>query len=174
MLRKQEHSPDTGKLVGTSYDDHAAAVTSTAAELHRAGIGHLLGFQTEIGHRLAGGYLQCGNLVVWVSVAGVAMSRSFLKIAGAAGAAAGKSMGSRSIPCPVPAWSASGASNRSASAAISGARLRLPAMGDGSLPRVEPSSGISIPAHVLGIGQAANAAGNPIPSRNGDVAFVQF
>ncbi|NEA46688.1 hypothetical protein [Streptomyces sp. SID10815] len=26
--------PDTGELLGTGYDDHAAAGTSTAAELH--------------------------------------------------------------------------------------------------------------------------------------------
>ncbi|MFE7430206.1 hypothetical protein [Streptomyces sp. NPDC057545] len=56
-LRKQEYDPETGELLGTGYDDHAAAVTSTAAELHRAGIGHRLGFQTEIAHRLGNGYV---------------------------------------------------------------------------------------------------------------------
>ncbi len=69
-LRKQEYDPATGELLGTGYDDHAAAVTSTAAELHRAGIGHRLGFQTEIGHRLAGGYVQRADLVVRAPEAG--------------------------------------------------------------------------------------------------------
>ncbi|MFF2654320.1 hypothetical protein [Streptomyces sp. NPDC058045] len=64
VLRKQEYAPDTGELLGTGYDDHAAAVTLTAAELHRAGIGHRLGFQTEIGHRLRTGYVQRADLVV--------------------------------------------------------------------------------------------------------------
>ncbi|MEV7077844.1 hypothetical protein AB0N88_04705 [Streptomyces sp. NPDC093516] len=63
-LREKKYDPVTGKLLGASYDDHAAAVTSTAAELHRAGIGHRLGFQTEIGHRLADGYVQRADLVV--------------------------------------------------------------------------------------------------------------
>ncbi|WP_432008041.1 replication-relaxation family protein [Streptomyces parvus] len=71
VLRKQEHDPDTGQLLGTGYDDHAAAVTSTAAELHRAGIGHLLGFQTEIGHRLGNGFVQRADLVVRAPEAGV-------------------------------------------------------------------------------------------------------
>ncbi|MFF3343664.1 hypothetical protein [Streptomyces flavidovirens] len=38
-LRKEKYDPVTGELLAGSYDDHAAAVTSTAAELHRAGIG---------------------------------------------------------------------------------------------------------------------------------------
>ncbi|MFF5407846.1 hypothetical protein ACFY8K_33890 [Streptomyces misionensis] len=70
-LRKQEYDPVTGELLGTGYDDHAAAVTSMAAELHRAGIGHRLGFQTEIGHRLAGGFVQRADLVVRAPEAGV-------------------------------------------------------------------------------------------------------
>ncbi|WP_222514852.1 replication-relaxation family protein [Streptomyces salinarius] len=70
-LREKKYDPVTGKLLGTSYDDHAAAVTSTAAELHRAGIGHRLGFQTEIGHRLADGYVQRADLVVKAPEAGV-------------------------------------------------------------------------------------------------------
>jgi hypothetical protein len=40
-LRKQEYDPDTGEVLGGGYDDHAAAVTSTAAELHHAGIATL-------------------------------------------------------------------------------------------------------------------------------------
>ncbi|MGV9937495.1 replication-relaxation family protein [Streptomyces olivaceoviridis] len=70
-LRQQEYDPDTGELLGTGYDDHAAAVTSTAAELHRAGIGHRLGFATEIGHRLGNGYVQRADLVVRSPEAGV-------------------------------------------------------------------------------------------------------
>ncbi|MFB7601223.1 hypothetical protein [Streptomyces sp. NPDC056160] len=71
VLRKQEYDPDTEELLGTGYDDHAAAVTSTAAELHRAGIGHRLGFQTEIGHRLGNSYVQRADLVVRAPEAGV-------------------------------------------------------------------------------------------------------
>ncbi|MFD4618773.1 hypothetical protein [Streptomyces bauhiniae] len=71
VLRKQEYDPDTGQLLGTGYDDHAAAVTSAAAELHRAGIGHLLGFATEIGHRLGSSFVQRADLVVRAPEAGV-------------------------------------------------------------------------------------------------------
>lgn len=70
-LRKQEYDPDTGELLGTGYDDHAAAVTGTAAESHRAGIGHRFGFQTEIGHRLGDSYVQRADLVVRAPEAGV-------------------------------------------------------------------------------------------------------
>ncbi|MFI1840214.1 hypothetical protein [Streptomyces olivaceoviridis] len=63
-LRKEEYDPDTGELLGIGYDDHAAAVTSTAAELHRAGIGHRLGFATEVEHRLGSGFVQRADLVV--------------------------------------------------------------------------------------------------------------
>nr|WSS66256.1 hypothetical protein OG284_36050 [Streptomyces sp. NBC_01177] len=71
VLRKKEYDPDTGELLGTGYDDHAAAVTSTAAELHRAGIGHRLGFATEIGHRLGNSFVQRADLVVRAPEAGV-------------------------------------------------------------------------------------------------------
>ncbi|WP_308406934.1 replication-relaxation family protein [Streptomyces sp. AC555_RSS877] len=64
VLREEKYDPVTGKMLGTGYDDHAAAVTSTAAEFHCAGIGHRLGFQTEIGHRLGNGYVQRADLVV--------------------------------------------------------------------------------------------------------------
>jgi hypothetical protein len=70
-LREEKYDPVTGKLLGASYDDHAAAVTSTAAELHRAGIGHRLGFATEIPHRLGDGYVQRADLVVRAPAAGV-------------------------------------------------------------------------------------------------------
>lgn len=71
VLRKQEYDPATGELLGTGYDDHAAAVTSTAAELHRTRLGHRLGFQTEIAHRLGNGYVQLADLVVRAPEAGV-------------------------------------------------------------------------------------------------------
>ncbi|MER5739705.1 hypothetical protein ABT117_29100 [Streptomyces sp. NPDC002262] len=71
VLREKKYAPVTGKLLGAGYDEHAAAVTSTAAELHRAGIGHRLGFQTEIGHRLADGYVQRADLMVRAPQAGV-------------------------------------------------------------------------------------------------------
>lgn len=71
VLRKEEYDPVTGELLGGGYDDHAAAVTSTAAELHRAGIGHRLGFQTEVPHRLADGYVQRADPVVRAPAAGV-------------------------------------------------------------------------------------------------------
>ncbi len=64
VLRKEEYDPVTGELLAGGYDDHAAAVTSTAAELHRAGIGHPLALQTEVGHRLAGGFVQRADLVM--------------------------------------------------------------------------------------------------------------
>ncbi|AEY86838.1 hypothetical protein SHJG_8851 [Streptomyces hygroscopicus subsp. jinggangensis 5008] len=70
-LREEKYDPVTGELLGTGYDDHSAAVTSTAAELHRAGIGHRLGFQTEIGHRLGSGFVQRADLVVRAPEAGV-------------------------------------------------------------------------------------------------------
>ncbi|MFD6248702.1 hypothetical protein [Streptomyces roseolus] len=63
-MREERHDPVTGKLLGAGYDDHAAVVTSTAAELDRAGIGHRLGFATGIGHRLADGYVQRADPVV--------------------------------------------------------------------------------------------------------------
>ncbi|MFE7046332.1 replication-relaxation family protein, partial [Streptomyces atratus] len=71
VLREEKYDPFTGKLLGTGYDDHAAAVTSTAAEFHRAGIGDRLGFQTEIGHRLGSSFVQRADLVVRASAAGV-------------------------------------------------------------------------------------------------------
>ncbi|CAL9671579.1 hypothetical protein [Streptomyces sp. enrichment culture] len=71
VLREGKYDPVTGRPLGTGYDGHAAAVTSTAAELHRAGIGHRLGFATEMPHRLAGGYVQRADLVVRAPQAGV-------------------------------------------------------------------------------------------------------
>ena len=70
-LRKEKCHPVTWALLAGSYDDHAAAVTSTAAELHRAGIGHRLGFQTEIGHRLDNGFVQRADLRMRASAAGM-------------------------------------------------------------------------------------------------------
>ncbi|MET8217793.1 hypothetical protein [Streptomyces hirsutus] len=71
VLREAKYHPITGELLATGYDDHAAAVTSTAAELHRAGIGNRLGFQTGIGHRLGNSYVQRADLVVRAPAAGV-------------------------------------------------------------------------------------------------------
>ncbi|MFE5852336.1 hypothetical protein ACFQ61_03810 [Streptomyces sp. NPDC056500] len=71
VLREKRYDPVSGELLGTGYDDHAAAVTSTAAALHRAGIGHLFGFQTEIGHRLGNRYVQRADLMVRAPAAGV-------------------------------------------------------------------------------------------------------
>ncbi|WP_338059756.1 replication-relaxation family protein [Streptomyces dengpaensis] len=71
VLRREKYHPVTGALLGGSYDDHAAAVTSTAAELHRAGIGHRLGFQTEVAHRLGNGYVQRADLVMRAPASGV-------------------------------------------------------------------------------------------------------
>ncbi|MFD7865100.1 hypothetical protein ACFV4U_22835, partial [Streptomyces sp. NPDC059783] len=41
------------------------------AELHRAGIGHRLGFRTEVGHRLGNCFVQRADLVVRAPEAGV-------------------------------------------------------------------------------------------------------
>jgi hypothetical protein len=46
-------------------------VTSTAAELSKAGFGHLLGWQTEVEHRLGNGFVQRADLVMRASAAGV-------------------------------------------------------------------------------------------------------
>ncbi|WP_258056112.1 hypothetical protein [Streptomyces sp. Ru62] len=70
-LREEKYDPVTGELLGASYDDHSAAVTSTAAELHHVGIGYRLGFATEIPHRLGNGYVQRADLVVRAREAGV-------------------------------------------------------------------------------------------------------
>lgn len=71
VLRKVEYDPVTGELLGGGYDDHAAAVASTAAELHRAGIGHRLGWQTEVAHRLGNGFVQRADLVMRAPASGV-------------------------------------------------------------------------------------------------------
>ncbi|KUN16262.1 hypothetical protein AQJ11_39890 [Streptomyces corchorusii] len=70
-LREEKYDLVTGELLGASYDDHSAAVTSTAAELHRVGIGHRFGFATEVPHRLGNGYGQRADLVVRAREAGV-------------------------------------------------------------------------------------------------------
>ncbi|MFJ5829526.1 hypothetical protein [Streptomyces sp. NPDC093089] len=50
---------DEGQLVGADgYDEHAAAVTTTAAVLTGAGYGTVLSRQTETPHRLPYGYTQ--------------------------------------------------------------------------------------------------------------------
>ncbi|MFE0797592.1 hypothetical protein [Streptomyces mutabilis] len=58
-------------MLSSGYDDYAAAVTSTAAELHRAGIGHLLGFETEVPHPFGSRYVQRADLVMRAPASGV-------------------------------------------------------------------------------------------------------
>ncbi|MFL4910740.1 replication-relaxation family protein [Streptomyces sp. MMS24-I2-30] len=53
------------------YDEHAAAVTSTAAVLTGAGYGTPLSWQTEIAHRLPYGYTQYADLTMRAPDAGV-------------------------------------------------------------------------------------------------------
>ncbi|MFF3277501.1 replication-relaxation family protein [Streptomyces chrestomyceticus] len=56
---------------GTGYDRHALAVTSTAAEMSKAGLGTLLSWQTEAGHKLPGGFVQYADLALRAPAAGV-------------------------------------------------------------------------------------------------------
>ncbi|WP_370424086.1 hypothetical protein AB8O64_35415 (plasmid) [Streptomyces sp. QH1-20] len=51
-LRKLEYGTDGEPVAGDGYDEHAAAVTLTAAVLTGAGLGTPLSWQTEIGHKL--------------------------------------------------------------------------------------------------------------------------
>jgi hypothetical protein len=63
---------DDGEPVdGDGYDEHAAAVTSTAAVLTGAGYGTPLSWQTEIAHRLPYGYTQYADLTMRAPDAGV-------------------------------------------------------------------------------------------------------
>ncbi|WP_234329336.1 MULTISPECIES: replication-relaxation family protein [unclassified Streptomyces] len=63
---------DDGRLVeADGYDEHAAAVTSTAAVLTGAGFGTPLSWQTEIAHRLPYGYTQYADLTMLAPDAGV-------------------------------------------------------------------------------------------------------
>lgn len=63
-LRKLEYDTDGEPVDGDGYDEHAAAVTSTAAVLTGAGYGTPLSWQTEIGHKLPYGYTQYADLTM--------------------------------------------------------------------------------------------------------------
>ncbi|MGW1902236.1 replication-relaxation family protein [Streptomyces hirsutus] len=63
-LRKLEYDTDGEPVDGDGYDEHAAAVMSTAAVLIGAGFGTPLSWQTEIGHKLPYGYTQYADLTM--------------------------------------------------------------------------------------------------------------
>jgi hypothetical protein len=70
-LRKPGYDQDGRPTGGDGYDEHAAAVTSTAAVLTAAGFGTPLSWQTEIGHKLPYGYMQYADLTMRAPDAGV-------------------------------------------------------------------------------------------------------
>lgn len=70
-LRRLEYDADGEPVDGDGYDEHAAAITSTAAVLTGAGFGTPLSWQTEIGHKLPYGYTQYADLTMRASDAGV-------------------------------------------------------------------------------------------------------
>ena len=70
-LRKLEYDQDGRPKEADGYDEHAAAVTSTAALLTGAGFGTPLSWQTEIGHKLPYGYTQYADLTMRAPDAGV-------------------------------------------------------------------------------------------------------
>ncbi|MFE4336503.1 replication-relaxation family protein [Streptomyces sp. NPDC056831] len=63
-LRKLEVDDDGEPVTGEGFDEHAAAVTMTAAVLTGAGFGTPLSWQTEIGHKLPYGYTQYADLTM--------------------------------------------------------------------------------------------------------------
>lgn len=63
-LRKLEFDDDGEPVTGEGFDEHAAAVTMTAAVLTGAGFGTPLSWQTEIAHRLPYGYTQYADLTM--------------------------------------------------------------------------------------------------------------
>ncbi|GGT76208.1 hypothetical protein GCM10010207_86360 [Streptomyces atratus] len=63
VLRKLE-GDDGEPVTGEGFDEHAAAVTMTAAVLTGAGFGTPLSWQTEIGHKLPYGYTQYADLTM--------------------------------------------------------------------------------------------------------------
>ncbi|MFF4179445.1 replication-relaxation family protein [Streptomyces sp. NPDC001750] len=63
-LRKLEYDDEGQPVESDGYDEHAAAVTSTAAVLTGAGYGTPLSWQTEIAHRLPYGYTQYADLTM--------------------------------------------------------------------------------------------------------------
>ncbi|MER6523050.1 replication-relaxation family protein [Streptomyces sp. NPDC001553] len=70
-LRKLEVDDEGQPVEADGYDEHAAAVTSTAAVLTGAGYGTPLSWQTEIGHKLPYGYTQYADLTMRAPDAGV-------------------------------------------------------------------------------------------------------
>ncbi|WP_258047145.1 replication-relaxation family protein [Streptomyces sp. SM13] len=70
-LRKLEFDDDGEPVTGEGFDEHAAAVTMTAAVLTGAGFGTPLSWQTEIAHRLPYGYTQYADLTMRAPDAGV-------------------------------------------------------------------------------------------------------
>jgi hypothetical protein len=60
---------DPGQSAG--HVEHALAVTQTAAELSGAGLASLGSWQTEVGHRLPGGFVQRADLVMKSAMAAV-------------------------------------------------------------------------------------------------------
>ncbi|MGW6739295.1 replication-relaxation family protein [Streptomyces sp. NPDC055025] len=70
-LRKLEFDDDGEPVTGEGFDEHAAAVTMTAAVLTGAGFGIPLSWQTEIAHKLPYGYTQYADLTMRAPDAGV-------------------------------------------------------------------------------------------------------
>lgn len=70
-LRKLKFDDEGRPEEANGYDEHAAAVTSTAAVLTGAGYGTPLSWQTEIAHRLPYGYTQYSDLTMRAPDAGV-------------------------------------------------------------------------------------------------------
>ncbi|MFG2569217.1 replication-relaxation family protein [Streptomyces sp. NPDC048567] len=70
-LRKLESDDEGEPVTGEGFDEHAAAVTMTAAVLTGAGFGTPLSWQTEIAHRLPYGYTQYADLTMRAPDAGV-------------------------------------------------------------------------------------------------------
>lgn len=70
-LRKLRFDAKGRPVKDDGYDEHAAAVTSTAAVLTGAGYGTPLSWQTEIAHRLPYGYTQYADLTMRAPGAGV-------------------------------------------------------------------------------------------------------
>ncbi|WP_331757427.1 replication-relaxation family protein (plasmid) [Streptomyces sp. NBC_01650] len=70
-LRKLRLDAKGRPVKDDGYDEHAAAVTSTAAVLTGAGYGTPLSWQTEMAHRLPYGYTQYADLTMRAPDAGV-------------------------------------------------------------------------------------------------------
>ncbi|MEU9189453.1 replication-relaxation family protein [Streptomyces sp. NPDC048484] len=64
VLRKLEVDDAGEPVTGEGFDEHAAAVTMTAAVLTGASFGTPLSWQTEIGHKLPYGYTQYADLTM--------------------------------------------------------------------------------------------------------------